>query len=852
MKNIYDLKKFNLLLLAKNGLAVLMLLVAGNIIFQPYREDITTKIFFIRMYLIPFILIILALLLWKTREILDWLRIIRLTIIQIFLIIIAAVLVTSLSLYQRPFNRVEILMLIAILLIVIAIVILNEYKKIQSDQVIIERNLFDPIADPAEDLINRAKFCLSIYSMLKEQKDSNYRYALTGKWGSGKSTCLKFISKFAKDDKYPVIEFSSWHFETKEQAWQGFISAIDRGIAEWKGKKVGPFSSNRIIARLRTAFGVALKVNSIGSLINELFYSKLRIDYYDTKNQVAEILRQELTGKKLFILIDDFDRAPEDVLFLFLLTIRDIIDLPGCIFICAFDKDATYKIMDKKGIQNKEEYLNKIFQETTQIPEHIKWTSESIQHFYYDYRNIKPEIINSFSEILPDNPRLLRNYLNHLDNMHILLKRYDDESLRWKLLYLIELGKICYPKAMEIIEKEKGEDQRDFYDIAGRGVFLDEENFKSYQISMEPKLEFSTVNERDLFWDLIRKIINNGSVFTRDNYESYFNVLNESNKEYLTWKEYHEWRYNDKSDQLNTLSNQSVPIESRREFLKMLLKERDMHISVEADVFSNDDRIESLKKASLLTAEALWFVNQVALHEPGKPVFDSSVVIEWLKQLGKWAHFNSEYYAQIRTQEIDIANLLAINTPHLAKDILKYIPNIGHLSRSKEAFHKTIEHIKTIYEHELSQQLIANLCINGSISSLWGKDENWETKDLFMRKNPSFYNQHNLDMLKKLACESKNRYSLQENFYEMLRMILFYGVDKNNPETRAILECDELRELYWQAATSKPFQRRSLGSLLEKRKKLGEVLLKRRDIMPIPKWAVDAEPDLIKINEICI
>ncbi len=123
----------------------------------------------------------------------------------------------------------------------------------------------------------------------------------------------------------------------------------------------------------------------------------------------------------------------------------------------------------------------------------------------------------------------------------------------------------------------------------------------------------------------------------------------------------------------------------------MLLKERDIQLSREADVFSNEERTVLLNRAMLLTKRAFYLVCQDELHNPDNPIFDCSVIIEWFDQLRKWAHFNSAYYSDIRMKEVELAKTLAIKTLHLAQECLLELGKIGSFYERESKFAPTIK-----------------------------------------------------------------------------------------------------------------------------------------------------------------
>lgn len=836
----------NLKRLIINSTIVWLLLIAAILIIEPNYGRIALLIDTFRVFFAPILMVLLAIVIRYSNLVIYQIKANKLAAIQVILSMAALLAYSFIRKSFWPTNVAQFFVLISFILIIETIVIINDCKI--ADMELFEtkeQNEFDPISDLSNDLLNRAEFCRKLFSKLKDEKNNNVRYALTGEWGSGKSSCLKIIANFAKEEDYPVVEFSSWQYQSKEEAWQGFVAAVDRGIAEWRNYEIGPLKTNNIFMKFIKFLGTVFANNSVGKLLNDLFVSRIRVDYSETKEHVSKILKGTLKDKRLFILIDDFDRTSSDVVLQFFVTIRDIIDLPGCFFICAFDEEATNNILKMQGIENTDDYLRKVFQETIPIPRLVSWNNESIEPFYRTYENIETELIHSFLEFMPINPRQVISYLYHLDTIHSLLDAY--EGLQWNLVYLIELARFSFPNEMRLIEKEKG-----FFKFGILGPFLGKEECKKYIDETNNKLEFKDEDRKDLFWLLIEKIRAAGFGLDEESFQHYFEILHLINTETLSWKEYKEWLSYDNLSLLRKLAKNGIPIDSRREFLKMLLKERDIQLSREADVFSNEERADLLERAILMTEKALWLVVQDELHEPEESVFDCSVTIDWISKLGKWAHFNNGYYEEIRMKEIDLVKTLARKTSNLSRECLIELSKMHSSAENEISFAPILKDIKGIYMEELAKKLLNDLKIPGSISKLWGAYDHGEVKDLFMKANPILYSGTNLERLISIAQEANLNYSIQENFYEMIRLLLYYGVDQYGEKQQELLKDDDIREMYWRAATCRPFQRRAMGSLLESRRKLGEDILHRSDIMPIPVWFSEMEPEMTKQFEISL
>lgn len=706
----------------------------------------------------------------------------------------------------------------------------------------------DPLDLPADDKLNRAWFTKSIFEMILRSKDSNMRIALTGEWGSGKTSCLQFIGYFAKENDYPVVYFDAWRFNNRKEAWKGFIAAIDSGIAKWKGISIGPFKRNSILISLLKIIVKEDKIiGEVGKWFNELLIAKLEASFEETKEFVSEKISCELKGKKLIVLIDDLDRASAEVVYEVLLMIKEIIDVRGCVFVCGFDKVATFNILDNYNIKEHQLFIDKIFQRQFEIPKaNVNQLTQDLLSRY----PIRHEIIKQYKDNLPQNPRKLKSYFRQIDSLHnCFLFRFGDDDLNWEVLYLAELLKLEFPKALDLLLNEPT-----FFDKFKLSIFDDEkvenQKLEEWQRLVSPLFEQEQSRLID-FNGLLNKLLHLSALLSKESFQYHFRVL--SHPEVLTWKEYREWRLKGRSTILEFLKNNVLPIEQRREFIRSIMRERNQVLAQESEVLDHEERISLISKAIELTKESLWYIEQPELHQEENPMFNDSIVLEYFSSLNEWSHFESAFYNDIRQLERDVAIALCNRSTKFAPYILKRLP-AEPLGRRETKFKETLIYIVKTYKSSLIKVLINGMKLPNTMKDLWGASSHWEEKRLFTQLDQDFYSLDNKQMLLDLAQHSSTDKTIHSNFVEMLRLLLYATEPDSsfdNKEALKVLEDDEIRELLWNAVTARRIHHRMVGTLLDYRRKLA-TRLKKKEIMPIPSWMLEFEPDLIeefKIHE---
>ncbi|WP_346859448.1 P-loop NTPase fold protein [uncultured Draconibacterium sp.] len=193
------------------------------------------------------------------------------------------------------------------------------------------------------------------------------------------------------------------------------------------------FWSNSLLILLALFIAQPLKLIQFLSKNVNIDFSKLKqqktfqehvalIDNFNTEfYELLKIIRKK---KPITIFIDDLDRCLPDKAIEVFEAIKLFLDIPGCIFIIALDRNIVEKIVISKHIallesekldshfDYKENYLDKIIQLSFQIPplskEEIKIY---ISHIINGEIQEKTSLIELFADNLPANPRRIKRII---------------------------------------------------------------------------------------------------------------------------------------------------------------------------------------------------------------------------------------------------------------------------------------------------------------------------------------------------------------------------------------------------------------------------------------------------------
>ncbi len=165
-----------------------------------------------------------------------------------------------------------------------------------------------------------------------------------GKWGDGKTTVLRFSEQMLKDSSNVVFWFSPWSVGCWQDIWDDFGSALFEALSaagvkcddswkKWlkdKAKWVESSGAGEVAEATVGLYGGAKIYASAFRLVSHV----LRYD----GSQIRAI-REKLGGNRVVVLIDDLDRCAPELLPRLLMSLREILDLPGFTFVLAFDDE---------------------------------------------------------------------------------------------------------------------------------------------------------------------------------------------------------------------------------------------------------------------------------------------------------------------------------------------------------------------------------------------------------------------------------------------------------------------------------------------------------------------------------
>ena len=325
-------------------------------------------------------------------------------------------------------------------------------------------NIIDiPRLPSQEDLFGIQTYQDALVSYI-EMVDSPMTIALQGEWGSGKTSLmnqLRFNLCESTDAHFYSIWINTWQFSLMQDANSGIIAileAIITQIADLNKDKQRWESSKKVIGtvfkRMATA-GTRVAAEMVGldgeavaeSIFSDEDKAQANISKLTDEIQklLADLMAQDTSKKGVLFFIDDLDRIDPPVAVSLLELLKNIFELPHCIFVLAIDYGVVIKGLKPKFGEltpaNEREFRS-FFDKLIQLPFSMPVTSYKVDTFlikalqdisFFTAEELQDESLTAdlshISELtVGANPRALKRLMNTLALISIINDEGKQES----------------------------------------------------------------------------------------------------------------------------------------------------------------------------------------------------------------------------------------------------------------------------------------------------------------------------------------------------------------------------------------------------------------------------------------
>ena len=310
-----------------------------------------------------------------------------------------------------------------------------------------------------------------------EFTDTPMTIGIQGSWGTGKTSLLNMIKREIEEDEnsnlYKQIYINAWEHSILSIPEESLFKIVNDILSQIAPKDSKIKEASKKLLTQATRLGVAATMGRAVSGIADEMLISADSTIRELKNQLSEVISKDKSYAKLIVYIDDLDRInpPDAVAILELL--KNVFDLPQCIFVLAIDYDVVVKGLRSKyneqSSDNEYEYrafFDKIIQLPFQMPtgqysigDYVSQLMEEINFFSEDDLNKKDlrEIEFIVKNTIQENPRSLKRLINYLSLIKILhedknsnINSKDEKMLLFAILCL----QIAFPDIYSVLERD--------------------------------------------------------------------------------------------------------------------------------------------------------------------------------------------------------------------------------------------------------------------------------------------------------------------------------------------------------------------------------------------------------------
>jgi len=345
------------------------------------------------------------------------------------------------------------------------------------------------------DSINNAPFAESIADFI-QTCETPMTIGLQGDWGTGKTSLMNMIKCSLKKGVHK-IDLNTWHYSMfrQEDEFLGIViikSLVDELAKKFeikgnayaeKLKKVAGVLGNLTLKALSVSKSIEFGIPKIGGIVLddalEAVTGKSKSVEIENLSSILLNFKQEFAKlitdftisnpkERIFIFIDDLDRIRPVKAVEVLETLKNFMDVPGCVFVLAVDYEIVQLgIAEKFGKDIQRTSGKSFFDKIIQLPFSMPTSSYNIDSYitnllkesaFITENYDKKETGNFFVDItevtIGRNPRSIKRAVNYATLLEKIRRKNTTRETNKnkdtaKLLYAIVCMQIAWPELFE-------------------------------------------------------------------------------------------------------------------------------------------------------------------------------------------------------------------------------------------------------------------------------------------------------------------------------------------------------------------------------------------------------------------
>jgi len=343
------------------------------------------------------------------------------------------------------------------------------------------------------DKIDIIPFAKSIAQFITDCK-TPLTIGLQGDWGTGKTSLMNMIKYYLRNEKFHKIDVNTWHYSMfRQNEYLGIV--IVKSLVEKLAKifEENKFDNKEIISSsIASAVSILKKATKVVESIqfsiplvggitiadvrkaladnDSLQIENLAALMLEFKQQFSKIIQENIVkkGERIFIFVDDLDRIQPIKAIEVLETIKNFMDVEGCVFVLAVDYEVVQLGIEAKFGKDLQKTSGKsFFDKIIQLPFSMPTASYNIEKYlvyllvasnFWDKELPAEKDRNFFVDLteitVGRNPRSIKRAVNYAALLAIIFKEYSNNDVRksipnMKLLYAMVCMQIAWPELFE-------------------------------------------------------------------------------------------------------------------------------------------------------------------------------------------------------------------------------------------------------------------------------------------------------------------------------------------------------------------------------------------------------------------
>jgi hypothetical protein len=714
-----------------------------------------------------------------------------------------------------------------------------------------------------DDHLKRWPFAREIYGItVTGPEEWSVRVGIYGEWGTGKTSVLQFIAQMAAEDQHVLIHFNPWQHSSKQALWNSFADTVYSELERRFGdlEAAGLKRRKAWLAKSKEALkeAVAAYNEHLGKLVGSgLDLLKENFGFTDEERKALKIL---LSRKRIIVLVDDLDRTDPKLVPEILFALKELMDIPGFSFICAFDPVVVGQVLGTfhPGFGDGLKFLEKIIDYPRWLPPPP--ADGLVNLAIADSKNFAPYVpeqaLRDVVPLLPPNPRAIRQFIRLLALLRPQVERHYPSELRWSVILTANAIKVRYPQLAAGLlttrafwtglqehsfgaarDGDEGQKKNDLLlkhidEVASKyGVTLQNEQKQE----ILPLLEKLCSAQNIMLW------------INADNLSYQLSIAEAPHA--VTRKEFDElideWRRSEKTETVQAWIHMHVkrvsrlPVEIYTELFQAT-------VTCYAQLLQDGDTTLTSSNQAALIASATSVLNllnaltsgllQSGLY-PGRMDADAlkfafekfaSIVRGTGRVHSNFRAQNESYLPSILDNwQGDLTRLLTVLKPNR-----HFLPHSFEQGPARELYKKLCNKLLS----KLAKQVVRNLAEADFGSRIFNEDsDTYEIRQLVISPQSPLWTECKADALSMLK-EATAKPNIQENAYELLHLFDYKLHEErghnDEQQVKNLLAQKEIREAIWAAATATPLSPLAAGRL----QRLTKTLAVQGDPLPYPAW----------------